>query len=112
MHAVPLPIFYELTMIGIGTTSAPYGLGATSAETTSKDLSALELQNRLIDEAELVPCPRCHWINEELIEGYRRSRYRWAAPLAGCHVLLSLAAAAFYASMQSGPAEFRIVDRS
>lgn len=30
-------------------------------------------------EAELVPCPSCHWVSEELINGYRLGRYRGLA---------------------------------
>jgi hypothetical protein len=34
------------------------------------------LRRRLSEEAELVPCPQCYWVNEDLVEGYRRSRYQ------------------------------------
>ncbi len=34
-----------------------------------------DLDRRLSREAELVPCPRCNWINDELIAGYRVARY-------------------------------------
>ena len=74
--------FYELTRLGIGSVSTPYGMMAMSAEESAKLQSASELLLRLAEEAELVPCPECHWINSELVTGYRLSRYRWAGPLA------------------------------
>lgn len=91
--------YYELTRIGSGTATAAYGLGKTSAEASSQLQSEVELQERLSEEAELVPCPECHWINTELVEGYRRSRYRWAVPLAAgiafCGTVAALISAAF-----------------
>src|SRR6185437_12238268 len=30
------------------------------------------LAKRLSTEADLVPCPKCHWINSDLVKGYRR----------------------------------------
>jgi hypothetical protein len=74
--------YYELTRIGIGSVTTPYGLMATAAEESAKQQSAGELVERLSAEAELVPCPQCHWINSELVAGYRLSRYRWVVPLA------------------------------
>lgn len=74
--------FYELTRTGSGSVSTPYGLGAGSATQSAQEQSAGELAERLGDEAEIVPCPQCHWINEELVTGYRRSRLRWVLPLA------------------------------
>ena len=40
--------------------------------------SLRDLDNRLALEAELVPCPNCHWINEDLVDGYRRGKFRSA----------------------------------
>jgi hypothetical protein len=59
--------FYELARIGVGRAG-----GIASAQR----LARADLERRLADESELVPCPRCHWINEDLIAVYRRSRYR------------------------------------
>lgn len=96
--------FYELTRIGIGSATAPYGLWSGYAEISSKEQSAQELQARLIEEAELVPCPRCQWINEALVEGYRLSRYRWALPLgAGIAFFGTVAALIAVSFLQLGP---------
>ncbi len=97
--------FYELTCIGTGTATAPYGLGGTSDETSSQLQAAAELQERLTWEAELVACPQCHWINNELVEGYRQGRYRWAAPLAaGIAFFGTVAALISAAYLWFGPA--------
>jgi hypothetical protein len=73
--------FYELARIGTAATSAPYGIAAAGAARRANEGSEYALQGRLEAEAELVPCPSCNWINQELIEGYRRSRYRNLGPL-------------------------------
>ena len=68
--------FYELRRMGTGSSSSPYGIGASSDARASQDQSHRDVQERLAFEADLVPCPECNWINDELVAGYRRSRYR------------------------------------
>ena len=71
--------FYELARIGAGSAHAPYGIGQSAAARSSTDKSQQDLGKRLSHEAELVPCPKCHWINDDMISGYRQSHYRrWA----------------------------------
>jgi hypothetical protein len=74
--------FYELARIGSGSAPAPYGLGTTAAESSARDQSQRDLLERLTHEAELVPCPKCNWINDELVQGYRQGRYRHIGMLA------------------------------
>lgn len=74
--------FYELTRIGTGSETAPYGIGTAGATRRAKKQSRRDLQRRLAREAELVPCPKCHWINEHLVWGYRLGRYRHMAVVA------------------------------
>ena len=74
--------FFELARVGTASTSAPYGLGSETAEASAATYSLDELIERMSTEAELVPCPGCHWINEALVDGYRQSRYRFILPLA------------------------------
>lgn len=69
--------FYELTRSGTGAGSAPYGIGSARAARSAQEHAERDLQQRLTAEADLVPCPNCHWINDELIRGYRLGRYRW-----------------------------------
>jgi len=68
--------FYELARIGSGSGTAPYGIGAAAVTRSAEEQSQRDLQERLAAEAELVPCPKCHWISEDLVRGYRLGRYR------------------------------------
>src|SRR4051794_16708489 len=68
--------FYELTRTAEGTGTAPYGLGAAAAARTAQENAESAMLQRLTTEADLVPCPQCHWINEELVLGYRQGQYR------------------------------------
>lgn len=74
--------FFRLTRVGTGSAPAPFFLGQSAAADSSADQAKNELDDRLSFEAELVPCPKCHWINEELVEGYRQSQYRRIGPWA------------------------------
>ncbi|MCX7424530.1 MAG: hypothetical protein NTW96_02680 [Planctomycetia bacterium] len=74
--------FYELARIGSGGATAPYGIGKAAAARSSQQQSQRDLRKRLAYEAELVPCPKCNWINEELVHGYRLGRFRWVGILA------------------------------
>lgn len=76
--------FYELARMGTGCAIAPYGVLASSASNSAREQSERDLRTRLADEAELVPCPKCHWINDELVDGFRRGRYRGWTRFAGC----------------------------
>lgn len=71
---------YELTRVGVGKGSAPYMLGQHSAADRAGSAAKRDLTKRLSEEAELVPCPKCHWVNQDLIDRYRRRQYR-RAPL-------------------------------
>ena len=73
---------YELARIGSGGATAPYGIGKAAAARSSQQQSQRDLRKRLAYEAELVPCPKCNWINEELVHGYRLGRFRWVGILA------------------------------
>ncbi len=67
---------YSLARVGTGEATAHYGLAQGSAADRAEAESQTVLAQRLLGEAELVPCPKCHWINDELVEGYRRGRFR------------------------------------
>src|ERR1044071_4157460 len=69
--------FYELLRQATGTASAPYYLGQNSAARRSEKIAQKRLAKRLAAESDLVGCPSCKWVNEELVRGYRRMRYRW-----------------------------------
>lgn len=74
--------FFELTRIGTGIGTAHYGIGTASATRSAREQSQHDLRQRLALEAELVPCPKCNWINDELVQGYRLGRYRRLGMLA------------------------------
>ena len=97
--------YYELTRIGTGASVAPYGIGAASAERSATRQSRQELTTRLGGEAELVPCPNCHWINADLVAGYRKSRYRqlgWLAAIIAFFGTISCLYCAWFVA--NGPA--------
>lgn len=74
--------FYELTRVGEGAATAPYSIGTGRAQRSADEQARRDLHRRLAEEAELVPCPKCWWINEALVAGYRRGIYRGATKLA------------------------------
>jgi hypothetical protein len=67
---------FELARVGSGSAQAPYGIGTKRAARTAEERAQRDLGKRLEHDAELVPCPKCAWINEELVSRYRRGRYR------------------------------------
>ena len=75
--------FYKFTRIGSGSAQAPYGLGVDRATRKANQKAQKDLERRLALEAELVPCPRCNWINDELVAGFRRGSYRKLGEIAG-----------------------------
>jgi hypothetical protein len=75
--------YYNFTRIGVGSAQAPYGLGVDRATRTANHRAQKDLERRLALEAELVPCPKCNWINDELVAGFRRGSYRNLGDKAG-----------------------------
>lgn len=86
--------FYKFTRVGTGTGTAHYGLGVGRATATANKEAQKDLDRRLATESELVPCPKCNWINDDLIAGFRRGRYRnlgqAAKLIAGIAAILAL----------------------
>jgi hypothetical protein len=93
--------FYELARVGSGAETAPYYIGRERAERSAQDQAQQDLDRRLAEEAEIVPCPKCGWINDGLVAGYRLGRYRgWGKAAAGIAIVgsaLSLVAVWFLA---------------
>lgn len=89
--------YYELSRIGTGASTAPYAIGSERAASSAQEKARQDANRRLEEEAELVPCPKCHWVNDHLVQGYRLGQYRnWgrvAAGLAFAGVCLSLVTA-------------------
>ena len=100
--------FYELARIGTGMANSHYGIGSAAAELRAAAKSQKDLEQRLELESELVPCPSCHWINDELVEGYRRGKFRssgWVAFSIGLAGTLLSLVCAWFCSL--GPARDR-----
>jgi hypothetical protein len=74
--------FYQLARISTARTTAPYGEGVRRAQESAGNQSERKLHERLAGEAELVPCPNCNWINNDLVEGYRKGQYCYFSGLA------------------------------
>jgi hypothetical protein len=74
--------FYELIRVGYGSAMAHYGIAYDRAVDRAEKSAERNLARRLAAEAELVPCPKCHWINDELVTGFRRGQYRKLGTLA------------------------------
>ena len=72
--------YYELTRVGLGKASAVYFIGQRAASDRAAAAAEQDLSKRLDREAEMVPCPKCHWVNSDLVQRYRRRQYR-RAPL-------------------------------
>jgi hypothetical protein len=75
--------FYKFTRIGLGSAQAPYGLGVDRATRKANEKAQKDLDRRLASEAELVPCPKCNWIDDELVAAFRRGSYRRLGDTAG-----------------------------
>jgi hypothetical protein len=82
--------FYNLTRIGIGHGEAPYYIGVARATRSAEKGAQKDLERRLTREAELVPCPNCNWINDELVAGYRIVRYRFLGTLARVTLVIGI----------------------
>ena len=80
--------YYELTRTGAGSAEAAYGIVTFSDSAEQQAIE--EARRRLTIDAELVPCPQCRWINEDLVCRYRMGR------IYECTILASLVAAATF----------------
>ncbi len=91
--------YYELVRVGWGASMAHYGLGKDAAKRSSHEKSQRDLAGRTCAKRSSVPCPKCNWVNEDLVEGYRRGRARrlgeWALVVAIVGTAVSLIMAWF-----------------
>jgi hypothetical protein len=68
--------YYVLSRLGSGEAISAYGLGNRRAEDNATKGASHELMRQLTEDADLVPCPNCHWVNDDLVKRYRRGSYR------------------------------------
>ena len=66
---------YELVRTGFGKGTAPYFIGQTWAAERAHAAAEKNLAKRLNNDAEMVPCPKCFWVNQDLVNRYRKSQY-------------------------------------
>jgi hypothetical protein len=103
---------YELTRVATGSASAPYFLGQESASNRAEESAEKNLVKRLQREVELVPCPKCYWVNEDAVALYRRRRYRGAwAIIIGLIIAAPLAAVAITSNFFYGDERSEAVSR-
>jgi len=67
---------YELKRVGFGSASAPYYLGQKSAKLRAERKAQKHLARQLACDVEMVPCPKCRWVNVAAIKAYRKPRYK------------------------------------
>jgi hypothetical protein len=68
--------FYLLVRVGTGKEGAPYFLGQAGAAERARSNAETDLAWRLEREAELVPCPKCGWVNHDLVKRHFRRKFR------------------------------------
>jgi hypothetical protein len=68
--------FFKLARVGAGSAQAPYGIGTKRAARVADERARRDLEKRLERDTEIVPCPRCGWINDDMVSRYRLGRYR------------------------------------
>ncbi len=85
--------YYQKRRLGVGRSVRLYGFIGKSNNSANQQAND-EVARRLETESDPVPCPKCHWINEQLVDGYRRTRYRsltsWGIWLFSFGTLISL----------------------
>lgn len=86
--------FYPMTRIAIGHGTAVYGIGREAAARQADRSSQKKLDQMMEHDVDLVPCPQCQWINDDMARQYVRQEN-------GPHLvkLLPLLACAFIAGM-------------
>ncbi len=89
------PFLYELTRTATGTGEAPYFLGQASAKASAQASAQWYLDRRLAHEVELVPCPKCGWVNADMVKTYRKRKYRYLPLLAVVIVVVGFFVALF-----------------
>ncbi|MCL2646647.1 MAG: hypothetical protein FWD61_06525 [Phycisphaerales bacterium] len=66
---------YELVRAGTGAGAALYGLGQKSAKARAEKAARKNLAKRLSRDVEMVPCPKCRWVNAAAIKAFRKQCY-------------------------------------
>lgn len=76
------PYHYALVRRGEATVRAAFGVGQSSAETRAEKTSQYRLMQALEKGVEIVPCPSCGWVQDDMVREARRRTARWLLFLA------------------------------
>jgi len=68
---------YLATRQAVGQGTSPYMLDNAGAANRARDAAQRRLQDRLRDAVNIVPCPRCGWVQASMATEARRRRLRW-----------------------------------
>lgn len=94
--------WYELSRVGGGRASAPYYLAQQAAQARADRAAQKDLARRLEQDVELVPCPKCNWVNQDLVDRYRQGLYRRAPMLIAVCVAVGVLGYAIIAGITGG----------
>src|SRR5688500_8388035 len=89
------PYHYALVRRAEATVTAAYGFGQGSAEDRADKTAQAKLMKRLEGDVEIVPCPICGWVQEDMVREARRRTARWLMYLAMVALAVGLCFAAF-----------------
>jgi hypothetical protein len=79
---------YLLARFGVGTGTAPYMIGQDAARQRAQNAAMKQALQRVQNEAELVPCPKCNWVSQPLIAAVRKRAHRgWTVAAIAAAVL-------------------------
>ncbi len=86
---------YQLTRIGVGKSSSPYGIAKKAAQARAEKKAKKNLATRLDRDVELVPCPACRWVNADAVRVFRKTRYKNFDALISVTIIFALGLEAF-----------------
>ena len=92
---------YESVRTASGGAESPYFMDETGAARRAEDRAVGYLQDLLAKACDPVPCPRCGWLQADMVREVKRRRLRWmlrAAIILPVATLISLVCAAAFMS--------------
>src|SRR5574342_398476 len=82
---------YELERMTLGHGYTLYALDLEGAERRAEERARARLARKLAHEQEIVPCPKCGWIQADMARLGRRGHMRWVDTAGWFVVLLAVA---------------------
>jgi hypothetical protein len=68
---------YLVTRQGLGQGTSPYMLDNAGAAERAREAAQRRLNDKLQKAIDPVPCPKCGWVQANMVEEARRRRLRW-----------------------------------